>query len=75
MTFQNTLIDFRLTAARSNSSLLMYDNSGSCGHRPQQTVGGLQPHKIYGWPRGPAKYLLLAQGASKSLQASKCSRN
>ena len=64
-----------LTATRSNSYFLKTDNSGSCGRRPQQTVGGLRPHnKICGWPRGPAKYWLLAQRASKSLQASKCRR-
>ena len=37
----------------------------SCGPRPQQIMGGLWPQEIFGWPKGPARYLLLALGQLK----------
>ena len=64
-----TAADIPLTAARSNSSFSKINNSGSCGHRPQQIMGGLWPQEIFGWPKkGPARYLLLALRASKSFE-------
>ena len=39
----------------------------SCGPRPQQIMGGLWPQEIFGWPKSPARYLLLALRASKRL--------
>ena len=37
-----------------------YDNSRSCGLWPQQIMCSLWLLKIFSWPFGPARYLLLA---------------
>ena len=40
--------DIPLTAARSNSSFSKINNSGSCGRRAQQIMGGVWPQEIFG---------------------------
>ena len=51
--------------------ILFYDNSGSCGLWPQQIMCSLWLLKIFSWPFGPARYLVLALWASKSLKTLK----
>ena len=57
-----------LTTVGTNSFFSKMDNSGSCGCRPQQIMGGLRSPEIFGWPEGPPRYLLLALRASKRLK-------
>jgi len=58
-----------LNAVKTRKPFSKSDSSLSCGYRPQQIKCSLWLQEIFGWPKHPARYLLLAQRASKILKS------